>query len=157
MDRRSRGSIVVILSAVIAVAAVAGAAAPAVLADEPPTYYLPAPAGTALLVAQGNGEAAFRGPDERYAFDFAAADGSSSFPVVAARGGTVIATRDGVRGGRCQEPGDGPRPDCWRDVNYVLIDHGDGTSGLYLHLAPGRLPVRTGDVVSTGAAARDRR
>ena len=105
MDRRSRTSIGVILSAVIAVAAVAGAAAPTVLADEPPAYYLPAPAGTSLLVAQGNGEAAFRSPDERYAFDFAAADGSSPFPVAAARGGTVIAARDGVRGGRCRRAG----------------------------------------------------
>lgn len=150
MDRRSRTSIVVILSALIALAGAAGPAAPVVLADEAPTYYLPAPAGTALLVAQGNGDGPFRGPDEQYAFHFTAADGSTSFPVVAARGGTVIATRGGVRGGRCQEPGDGPRPDCWRDVDFVLIDHGDGTSGLYLHLAPGRLPVRTGDVVSAG-------
>ena len=152
MDMRSRTSIGVMLSAVIAVAAVAGAATPTVLADEPSAYYLPAPAGTSLLVVQGNGEAAFRSPDERYAFDFAAADGSSPFPVAAARGGTVIAARDGVRGGRCREPGDRARPECWRDVNYVLIDQGDGTSGLYLHLAPGSLPVRTGDVVSTGEA-----
>ena len=152
MDRRSRSSVGVFLSAIIAVAAVVGATAPIVLAAEPPTYYLPAPTGTVLLVAQGNGETAFRSPDERYAFDFAAADGASSFTVVAARGGTVIATRDGVRGGRCREPGDQARPDCWREVDYVLIDHGDGTSGLYLHLEPGSLLVRSGDVVSTGQA-----
>ena len=144
MDRHAPRPIVVILSALIAAAGLAGAATPAVSADEAPTYYLPAPDGTTLLVAQGNGDGAFRGPGEQYAFHFTAADGSTAFPVVAARGGTVIATRGGVRGGRCQEPGDGPRPDCWRDVDFVLIDHGDGTSGLYLHLSPGRLPVRSG-------------
>ncbi len=150
MDRHAPRPIVVILSALIAAAGLAGAATPAVSADEAPTYYLPAPDGTTLLVAQGNGDGAFRGPGEQYAFHFTAADGSTAFPVVASRGGTVIATRGGVRGGRCQEPGDGPRPDCWRDVDFVLIDHGDGTSGLYQHLSPGRLPVRAGDVVSTG-------
>jgi hypothetical protein len=55
-----------------------------------------------------------------------------------------------VRGGRCQESGTAQRPECWRDVNYVLIDHGDGTSGLYLHLTPGTLPVSSGDIVSAG-------
>ena len=42
------------------------------------------------------------------------------------------------------------RPACWREVDYVLIDHGDGTSGLYLHLRPGSVLVRSGDVVTVG-------
>ena len=150
MDRRSRGPIGVILSAVIAVATVLGAAVPAVLASEAPTYLLPAPAGTALVVSQGNDDPAFRTDDERYAFDFVSANGPARFPVVAARGGTVISARAGNRGGRCQDPGDGQRPECWRSVNHVLIDHGDGTSGLYLHLTPGPPIVRSGDVVSRG-------
>jgi hypothetical protein len=147
MHRRPRRSSALALVLVIVGA---GNVTPAAIAADEPAYALPAPAGTTLLVAQGNADATFRGPDERYAFDFTAADGSSSFPVVAARGGTVMATRGVARGGRCTEPSPRSRPDCWRDVNYVLIDHGDGTSGLYLHLERGRLPVRAGDVVSTG-------
>jgi hypothetical protein len=114
-------------------------------------YHLPAPAGTSLLVSQGQGEAAYRSAAEDHAFDFVAAEGPAPFTVVAARGGTVIAARSELRGGRCRQPGRGGlRPDCWQDVNHVLIDHGDGTSGLYLHLRPGRLPVRRGDIVSAG-------
>ncbi len=148
MDRRPRRSSAL---ALVFLLTGAGSLSPSTsLASDEPAYFLPAPAGTTLLVAQGNGDAAFRGPDERYAFDFTASDGASVFPVVAARGGTVMATRDSARGGRCAESATRSRPDCWRDVNYVLIDHGDGTSGLYLHLERGRPPVRAGDVVSTG-------
>ena len=117
-----------------------------------PAYHLPAPAGSALLVRRGNGDQGFRTTQEAYAFDFVAAEGPSRFPVTAARGGTVIGARSGVGGGRCQGNGNGQRPACWRAVNYVLIDHGDGTSGLYLHLRPGRLPVHSGEVVSAGQA-----
>ena len=151
MGRRNRASIVAALVAVIAAAATASPAA-TLAADPAPVYYLPAAAGSSLLVTQGNSEGAFRSADEAYAFDFEAAEGPQRFPVVAARGGTVISTRSTLRGNRCTEAAaaNAPRPDCWRDVNYVLIDHGDGTSGLYLHLRPGRLPVRSGDVVSRG-------
>jgi murein DD-endopeptidase MepM/ murein hydrolase activator NlpD len=118
--------------------------------DEPaPVYYLPAPAGTALIVSQGQGEAERRSDAEENAFDFMAASGPARFTVAAARGGTVIGVRSGIRGGRCRQLGEGGTPpNCWREVNLVLIDHGDGTSGLYLHLRPGRSPVSTGDIVS---------
>lgn len=119
-----------------------------------PSYYLPAPAGTALIVSQGNTDG-FRRTDgriaaERYAFDFVAGDDPERFSVLASRGGTVIGQRTGVRGGRCAKPQTGRRPVCWRNVNYVLIDHGDGTSGLYLHLRRGDPVVRIGQVVSAG-------
>ena len=49
--------------------------APAAAEDElAPVYHLPAPAGTTLTVAQGNGEPDSH-PDERFAFDFTATDG----------------------------------------------------------------------------------
>ena len=72
--------------------------------------------------------------------------------MLAARGGTIIGQRFSVRGGRCTRPDTGRRPDCWQNVNYVLIDHGDGTSGLYMHLRNGKPEVRTGRVVSAGQA-----
>jgi hypothetical protein len=120
-------------------------------ADGEPVYYLPAAADHALTVAQGNGDSGFRSRDERFAFDFVAAPGAPArFEFVAARGGTVMSVRDDVPGGRCQVRGDEPRPACWREVDYVLIDHGDGTSGLYLHMRPGTARVRVGEVVSVG-------
>ena len=149
MDRHHRRIIAAALTTAIAMTSVAGASLPAVAASEP-SYYLPAPEGAALIVSQGNDDPAFRTADERYAFDFIAAEGRARFPVVAARGGTVIAVRTGIKGGRCKDPGDGARPSCWRQVNLILIDHGDGTSGLYLHLRPGKAPVSSGDVVTAG-------
>lgn len=139
------------LAMAVGLAAVSGIAAAA--AGEA-TYYLPAPEGTALVVSQGNTDG-FQRTDgrvaaERYAFDFVARDDPERFPVLAARGGTVIGQRAGVRGGRCNEPQSGSRPACWRNVNYVLIDHGDGTSGLYLNLRRGDPIVRMGQVVSAG-------
>ena len=122
-----------------------------VAAATEPTYRLPAPAGTVLTVSQGNGHPTGRLPQEQFAFDFVAAEGTAPrFPVVAARGGTIISQRTNVRGGRCNEPARRARPDCWLDVNYVLIDHGDGTSGLYLHLKRDKPVLRRGDVVSAG-------
>jgi hypothetical protein len=137
---------------VLLVAILLGAIMPTtLLAADEPAYFLPAAADQALTVAQGNRETAFRSRDERYAFDFVAGGGSPArFDVAAARGGTVISVRDGVPGGRCRAPGDAARPACWHEVDHVLIDHGDGTSGLYLHLRPGTAQVRAGDVVSVG-------
>jgi hypothetical protein len=124
------------------------------IATEEPRYHLPAPEGLELVVSQGNHDrfarTVGRSADERYAFDFITLEGSRRFPVLAARGGTVIGLRDSAFGGACSEPLDGPRPACWRNVNYVLIDHGDGTSGLYQHLRRGEADVRVGHIVSAG-------
>ena len=139
-----------LMAALLVVVSLSGRAAVPAAATDEPGYYLPAPAGHVLVVAQGNGVDEGRVADERYAFDFVAADPAQPFDVVAARGGTVIGARSGVSGGRCDEPLDGPRPACWRDLNYVLIDHGDGTSALYAHLKRGALGVRIGEVVSAG-------
>jgi len=149
MARRSRALIVAVLLTALVTAGVVEPASRVMAADEP-VYYLPAPAGAPLVVRQGNAEPTFRSEDEDYAFDLAAAEGRQRFTVVAARGGTVIGVRSGIRGGRCLGAGGDARPSCWRQVNLILIDHGDGTSGLYLHLRPGRAPVSSGDVVSRG-------
>ncbi len=138
------------LALVVASVSLGVTAPSAAAASDQPVYYLPAPTETELLLAQDSGETVGRSDGQEYALHFVAAAGPERFPVLAARGGTVIGTRVGVRGGRCLEPLDGPRPGCWREVNYVLIDHGDGTSALYLHLKRGAPLVRSGDVVSVG-------
>lgn len=64
-------------------------------------------------------------------------------PVFAALGGTVIETHDG-------------EPDMnieWvegNQANYVLIDHGGGYTGLYLHFRQGSVAVVPGQVVAAG-------
>lgn len=146
--RFRRFSVGAVLALVIALATI-GSVAPALAVDDP-VYYLPAPEGTTLVVARGNGDTTGRTPQQQFAYTFIAAEAPQRFPVLAARGGTVISARFNVKGGRCSEPLEGPRPRCWRDVNYVLIDQADGTSALYMHLKRGRPAVRRGDVVSAG-------
>jgi hypothetical protein len=107
-------------------------------------YLLPVPAGTTVLVFQGNNSAydhvAANG--SAYSWDFTV--GATEFPVVAARGGTVIGARSDSTNTKCRDMS------CWKDANYVVIDHGDGTSALYLHLATGSVAVTVGQVVAQG-------
>ena len=136
--------------AVVTVAVSAVGISGVAVAQDEVHYYLPAPFGTELIVDQGNDHPTGRRGTETYAFDFIAADSTEDdFVVLAARGGEVIGQRNAIRNGRCRAPLDGPRPPCWRDVNYVLIDHGDGTSGLYMHMRPGRAVTR-GQIVNVG-------
>lgn len=100
-------------------------------------YLLPWPGGVARLCVQGNrAVVSHRDPGSEVAWDFAMPVGS---PVVAARGGRVsrvVVEHDG-RGT------DAPN-------NLIAIDHGDGTSGFYLHLERGGAQVAVGDVVRQG-------
>jgi hypothetical protein len=113
------------------------------------TYYLPVPAGMNIYVTQGNNTGdhipTYESQD---AFDFAlVGNPGPEFPVAAARSGTVLAARfDSTV--NC--PG---TMSCWGDwtqANYVLIDHGDKTSALYVHLAKGPATVKVGDAVTQG-------
>jgi hypothetical protein len=76
-----------------------------------------------------------------YAFDF----DLSYDTVVAARPGRVAMVFDGSNRGGCD-------PALNVASNYVVIDHGDGTSALYLHLAYDSVIVAPGDLVSRGQA-----
>ncbi len=129
----------------------AGAAAPsaAPAAAQPVVqYYLPAAAGTALAVTNTNLDtgpsAGDHAPGEQgqYAFDFGT-DKNVPFTVVAARPGRVLGLQRGSAT-QCRDANtdaDGTKdPGCWTKANYVLVDQGRGTAGLYMHLAPNSIP-----------------
>lgn len=105
-------------------------------ARETSPYRLPYPAGQTWLCGQSNrGLVSHRGTGE-FAFDFLMPEGSD---VCAARGGTVAAVLVSHEGHGLKAPN-----------NYVAIDHGDGTSGWYLHLQKDGSLVRVGERVVQG-------
>ncbi len=107
------------------------------------TYALPYFASARHVVVQ----ASFGTPDHaegsgfENAIDWAMPVGT---PVLAARGGTVVAVRDDSTLG-------GPGREYDNCANYVVIRHDDGTSASYMHLEPGGALVKAGDRVAVGA------
>lgn len=102
-------------------------------------YVLPYPAGRSYLVLQGNCGGFSHTQHSRiaFAYDFRMPIGEV---LVAARGGTVLEVEesfedfDNVRG----------------HENGVVIDHGDGTIGVYLHVTQDGAIVEVGDRVVQG-------
>jgi murein DD-endopeptidase MepM/ murein hydrolase activator NlpD len=108
-------------------------------------YLLPLPGGTHVMVTQGNGGG--HTGWEAFAWDFAVFGSTDEFPVVAARAGTVIGIEGGYKSSQhCNTS------KCWTLANYVLVDQGDNTSALYLHLAENSLKVAVGQKVTQGQA-----
>ena len=105
----------------------------------PPGYLLPWTGGELHAVTQGEETSLTHNGTAAYAFDFDLAYET----VTAARGGKVTMTRQSSNMGGCS-------PLFSQAANYVVIDHGDGTSGLYLHLAQDSITVHVGDVVEQG-------
>lgn len=108
--------------------------------DDSYVYQLPYQKGKTFRVTQGyHGKFSHTGPDE-YAVDWKMPEGT---PVYAARGGIVVKAKDdsGVGGP------DRKFEDC---ANCVLIQHSDGTIGIYAHLKKGGCKVKVGDRVNTG-------
>jgi murein DD-endopeptidase MepM/ murein hydrolase activator NlpD/LysM repeat protein len=107
----------------------------------PRIYKLPYGGGRSFEVCQGNNHVGGTHTGAAaYAWDFCMPIGT---PVTAARGGTVRAVRQGSSvGGWGMQYAD--------DANYVVVDHGDGTSGLYMHLMFNGVRVKVGDQVQTG-------
>jgi hypothetical protein len=105
----------------------------------PAGYRLPWAPGLSHAVAQMPGE----GPTHQslYAWDF---DLQYEL-VLAARGGRVSMVRDSKRVGGCDSALGG-------QANYILIDHGDGTSALYLHVDYQGALVKEGALVAQGDA-----
>jgi len=109
--------------------------------DDSVVYRLPYEAGRAFRVVQGyNGAFSHTGP-EQYAIDWQMPEGT---PVLAARGGVVVATKDDS----LTVGADKRFEEC---ANYVLIEHADGTIGNYAHLLAHGVRVSVGQAVAAGA------
>lgn len=89
---------------------------------------------------QGNGGATSHTGMGQYAWDFGLPLGTE---IKAAQGGTITKIRMDSQSGGCSQA-------FANDPNYVVIDHGDGTTGLYLHVEANSSPFSLGDVVETG-------
>jgi murein DD-endopeptidase MepM/ murein hydrolase activator NlpD len=106
-------------------------------------HMLPWSGGDSRVVTQGHGYGSHVGLGE-WAWDFDVPEGT---PVLASRDGIVGSVRgDSVAGG-CHSF-------YANQANYVVVDHGDGTESLYLHLAAAGVyvgqPVTRGQVIGLG-------
>lgn len=100
-------------------------------------YVLPLAPGTTFDTGLTNCSSSFHGagqPDQ-YAFDFDVPVGT---PFIATRSGTVVQVVE-------NEPSDGGGVG-----NYVVVDHGDGTFGLYYHSPMDGISVSVGEAVNQG-------
>ncbi len=121
-------------------------------------YKLPVSPHQSIYVNQGNKGAFSHGSRSysAYAFDFVAENdkgANTSFTIAASRGGTVLSTRSdsSTQCSGLNVKSDGTElKNCWAEANYILIDHKDGTSGLYLHLKKDSIHVEAGDQVQQG-------
>ena len=107
-------------------------------------YKLPFQIGSSYLCTQGNGGSTSHSGIEQYAWDFQMNTGTT---VVASRGGTVSIVVESWSNGNCPYPN---CTSCVNNVNRIVINHGDGTYALYLHLTYNGSSVSVGDVVSQG-------
>lgn len=105
----------------------------------PPGYLLPWEGGQIHSVTQGEETGFTHNGLAAYAFDL----DLQYETVVAARGGKVVAVRQDSNTGGCSSF-------YATSTNYVVIDHGDGTSGLYMHLAYNSVQVKPGQIVGQG-------
>ncbi len=112
------------------------------LPDAALAYRLPFADGVRSLVGQAYGGeiTTHTGKESLYAVDFTVPEQT---PVVAARGGTVVEVKDWFAEG-------GPNPDLLDKANVVTVQHGDGSTAQYVHLATNGVVVRPGQVVTQG-------
>lgn len=103
-------------------------------------YLLPWQPGNYYELIQGNNSVADHQGIEAYAFDFPMSPGTL---ILAARAGTVSMVRENSNTG-------GYNIAYANDANYVVINQGDGTQALYLHLMYHGALVRVGQQVLQG-------
>ena len=111
-------------------------------------YVLPFPVGQTFQTGLTNCSSSFHGPGQpdQYAFDFNMPTGT---PFVAARGGIVFEVVENASGKN--NLAKFTNSDNYSIVgNYVTIDHGDSTFGLYLHSPDDGIAVTVGDPVQQG-------
>jgi murein DD-endopeptidase MepM/ murein hydrolase activator NlpD len=102
-------------------------------------YVLPYPVGAAYEVAQGYcGSGPWSSHNERFAIDFFMPIGA---PVVASRAGIVVHLIE-------EFDDSGMNDDSM--LNYIIIQHEDGTAAVYAHLQQHSAIVQLGDTVATG-------
>jgi murein DD-endopeptidase MepM/ murein hydrolase activator NlpD len=108
--------------------------------DDRYLYALPYTSGKSYRVLQGYGSRFSHTGLEEYAVDF---DMPVGTPVRAARAGVVARIEESNSRG-CWDDG------CGRFANYIVILHGDGTTGEYYHLMPDGAAVDVGQAVERG-------
>ncbi|MFC3607325.1 M23 family metallopeptidase [Stutzerimonas tarimensis] len=101
-----------------------------------PAYELPWQGGPFRISQGAGGDFSHNSPKGRFAVDVAMPVGT---PIIAARGGKVLAVNNN-QAGRLPNAGG----------NFVRILHEDGTHGAYLHLQRGSVAVKPGDRVEAG-------
>jgi murein DD-endopeptidase MepM/ murein hydrolase activator NlpD len=104
-------------------------------------YQLPFPKDIRFEIDKPEGDYAHENyPEIRYAIDFVV---PINTPVLAIKKGKIIDLKDDS-----DEWGIGKS---FADkVNFIQIDHQDGTYSEYLHLGKGQIKVKIGDMVKTG-------
>ena len=108
--------------------------------DDDHLYSLPYSSGKSYRVLQGYGSRFSHTGLEEFAIDV---DMPIGTPVHAARAGVVARVEESHSKG-CWEDG------CGKYANYIVILHGDGTTGEYYHLDQNGAIVAVGDNVSQG-------
>lgn len=125
---------------------ISGAFSSCVDPNAPPAlngFLLPLACGASATITQGNNSPYSHNGLGAYAFDFGLARHT---PLMAIADGTVIDANGSVQEGDGCWNGGGQ--ECANTVNYVLVQHGDGTASLYMHLD--EPSVNVGDVVTRG-------
>lgn len=112
---------------------------PADPALEGPPLQIPWACGQVEYCTQGHNGGSHTGTSS-WAWDFAQQDGEE---IWAASAGVVTHLRMNMTDGGCSTTYSGT-------ANYITVDHGDGTSIVYLHMQPNSSPLSVGEVVEAG-------